>query len=128
MQPLTKIFRDKERKFMIISRLHYLRGELEAEEISLEEVSEIEAAFAEVPDVELTDLRENAMASDMLDVLEGRVSTVEKTIYNWVKRNFGESEANDPSWDISSLADEINNIQVIFGAEDSTLIKLLGEE
>ena len=72
-----------------------------------------------------TDLRENAMASDMLDVLEGRVSTVEKTIYNWVKRNFGESEANNPSWDISALADEINNIPVIFGAEDSTLIKLL---
>ena len=113
---------------MNISRLHYLRGELEAEEISIEEISEIEAAFAEVPDVELTDLRENAMASDMLDVLEGRVSTVEKTIYNWVKRNFGESEANDPSWDISALANEINNIQVIFGAEDSTLIKLLGEE
>ena len=113
---------------MNLSRIHYLRGELDAEEISLEELSEIEAAFAEVPDSELTDLRENAMASDMLDVLEGRVSTVEKTIYNWVKRNFGEPEANNPSWDISALADEINNIPVIFGAEDSTLIKLLGEE
>ena len=113
---------------MNISRLHYLRGELEAEEISLEEISEIEAAFAEVPDVELTDLRENAMASDMLNELENRITTVEKTIYRFVARNFGVSEANYPSWDISALADEINNIQVIFGAEDSTLIKLLGEE
>ena len=53
---------------MNLSRIQYLRGELDAEEISLEELSEIEAAFAEVPDSELTDLRENAMASDMLDV------------------------------------------------------------
>jgi len=113
---------------MNLSRIQYLRGELEAEEISLEELLEIESAFAAIPDDELPEPRENAMARDMLNELEDRITTVEKTIYNWVERNFGESEANDPSWDISSLADDINNIQVIFGAEDSTLIKLLGEE
>ena len=113
---------------MNLSRIQYLRGELEAEEISLDELLEIEAAFATIPDDELPEPRENAMASDMLNELENRITTVEKTIYSFVVRNFGESEANDPSWDISALADEINNIQVIFGAEDSTLIKLLGEE
>ena len=113
---------------MNISRLHYLRGELEAEEISLEELSEIESAFAAIPDDGLPEPRENAMASDMLNELENRITTVEKTIYRFVARNFGEPEANNPSWDISALANEINNIQVIFGAEDSTLIKLLGEE
>ena len=28
-------------------------------------------------------------------------------IYNWVKDNFGESEADDPSWDINALATEL---------------------
>lgn len=31
----------------------------------------------------------------------------EKLIYNWVKQNFGESEADDPSWSIEALADEL---------------------
>lgn len=31
----------------------------------------------------------------------------EKIIYNWVKNNFGESEADDPSWSIEALADEL---------------------
>lgn len=30
-------------------------------------------------------------------------------IYDWVAKNFGESEADDPSWDIDALADELNN-------------------
>lgn len=32
---------------------------------------------------------------------------LEKLIYNWVKQNFGESEAEDPSWSIEALADEL---------------------
>lgn len=28
-------------------------------------------------------------------------------IYNWVKQNFGESEADDPSWSIEALANEL---------------------
>lgn len=33
---------------------------------------------------------------------------IEKIIYNWVEKNFGTSEAEDPSWDIKALAEEIN--------------------
>lgn len=29
-------------------------------------------------------------------------------IYNWVKQNFGESEAEDPSWSIEALAEELD--------------------
>lgn len=112
---------------MNLSRIMYLRGELENESMSYGEGSEIDAAFAEVPDSELSEPRENAMYSDMLDILEGKVSAVERMIYTWVKANFGESEANDPSWDISSLAEAINSIPVSFGAEDTNLGKLLGE-
>lgn len=32
---------------------------------------------------------------------------LERIIYKWVADNFGESEADDPSWDIKSLAQEI---------------------
>lgn len=30
-----------------------------------------------------------------------------KIIYNWVADNFGESEAEEPSWDIKALSEEI---------------------
>ena len=97
---------------MELTRIIYLKGELENECIATNEISEIEEAFAKVPDDYLSDERENAMASDMLDVLESRVSTVEREIYDWVFENFGESEANDPSWSIGALSDMINNISV----------------
>ena len=29
---------------------------------------------------------------------------LKKNIYEWVKKNFGQSEADDPSWDIDALA------------------------
>lgn len=31
-----------------------------------------------------------------------------KWIYDWVAENFGESEADDPSWDIHALAEELD--------------------
>ncbi len=34
---------------------------------------------------------------------------IKKIIYNWVKENFGESEADDPSWNIELLAGEIES-------------------
>lgn len=34
---------------------------------------------------------------------------VAKTIYEWVKRMYGESEAHNPSWSIVELANEIVN-------------------
>jgi hypothetical protein len=39
------------------------------------ELAEIEAAFAQIPDTELSDARENAMAGDMLDELESWSTT-----------------------------------------------------
>lgn len=36
--------------------------------------------------------------------MENKIRT---TIYNWVKRNYGESEAQDPSWSIDALAHEL---------------------
>ena len=54
-------------------RIKYLRTELKAERIDLSELAEIEEAFNEIPDDELRDLRENAMAGDMLDELEARL-------------------------------------------------------
>lgn len=32
---------------------------------------------------------------------------LETIIYEWVKQNFGESEADDPSWNIEALAEEL---------------------
>ena len=32
---------------------------------------------------------------------------IKKFIYNWVKENFGESEAEDPSWSIGALAHDL---------------------
>ncbi len=55
---------------MKLARIKELRAELEAERIGLSELGEIYEAFAKIPDSELRDLRENAMADDMLDELE----------------------------------------------------------
>ena len=32
-----------------------------------------------------------------------------KFLYEWVKKNFGESEADDPSWSIEALAHDLAN-------------------
>lgn len=39
-----------------------------------------------------------------MEKVEKRLS---KIIYEWVKKNFGESEADDPSWSIEALAHEL---------------------
>lgn len=36
-----------------------------------------------------------------------------ETIYEWVKQNFGESEADDPSWNIEALAEELSKSSLI---------------
>lgn len=54
------------------NRIQELRKELKAERIDLVELAEIERAFKRIPQKELSDLKANAMASDMLDVLEAR--------------------------------------------------------
>lgn len=45
----------------------------------------------------------------------------EKIIYQWVKRNFGESEADDPSWNIKALADYIKEEEGYFVPQLETL-------
>lgn len=34
---------------------------------------------------------------------------LKKFIYEWVKKNFGESEADDPSWSIEALAKDLSD-------------------
>lgn len=58
---------------MTQERINYLRGELENESISYSELIEIEEAFRKIPDKDLPEPRENAMASDMLNELESRI-------------------------------------------------------
>ena len=110
---------------MELSRIKYLKSESSELHLAYNEIAEIEDAFAKIPDEELRDLRENATTDDMLDELEDRVGVVEKRIYSWVERNFGESEAMDPSWNIQSLAEDIENIVIGIGAEELTLETVL---
>jgi hypothetical protein len=58
---------------MTKQRLKYLRQANEAENLSLGELIEIQAAFEQIPDDKLRDLRENAMASDMLEEIESNL-------------------------------------------------------
>lgn len=90
-----------------INRIKSLREALEAEDISTGELIEINEAFMQIPEEELPEPRENAMAEDQLNELEARVSPLEWSIYDFVVTNFGESEANDPSWDIGALANHL---------------------
>lgn len=57
-------------RHMTRERLKELRKISEAENLSMNDIVEIEAAFDEIPDSELRDVRENATASDMLEELE----------------------------------------------------------
>ena len=59
---------------MTKERFDYLRDESNEERLSMGELIEIESEFDKIPDNELPDLRENAVASDMLDTIEARGS------------------------------------------------------
>ena len=61
---------------MNLQRIEYLRKELENETIDLTELAEIEEEFAKIPDEKLRDLRENALANDMLDEIEDNLQPV----------------------------------------------------
>lgn len=58
---------------MDAARINYLRSLLDAERISYGELAEIDEAFAKIDPATLSDLPENAMASDKLDELEARL-------------------------------------------------------
>jgi hypothetical protein len=65
--------------------------------------------------------------NEILDVIDHddyevpeTISETEAIIYDWVVHCFGESEAEDPSWNISELAkylDEMKALQDATGAE-----------
>jgi hypothetical protein len=108
-----------------VNRIKYLREVAEAESLDLDELSEIEQAFDKIPQEELRDVKENAMATDMLDELEERVTPLEWAIYNFVVENFGESEANDPSWDIGALANHLEGLSIEVDGESVELGEFL---
>lgn len=110
---------------MDLSRIKYLRDALDNENIDLLELSEIETAFAEIPDSDLSEARENAMATDMLDELETRLGPIEVSIYEYVEEHYGESEANDPSWAIGPLAEYLGGIPVMVNGKEIKLRELL---
>jgi hypothetical protein len=114
---------------MDLGRIKVIRKELENENLSWGESAEVEEAFNKLvkAGAVLRDVPDNATIDDMLDELEDNATTVEKTIYEWVKNNFGESEANNPTWSTHDLAKAINKIPVIEGADNSQLGQLLGE-
>ena len=115
---------------MNISRIKYLKRELENEEIDLTEIAEIDHAYFELKEsgVELRDDPDNALAADMLDELEENRPLMEKRLYEWVRVTFSEEDAMEPYWDIEDMANYINQTQVIFGAEEGTLAHILGEK
>lgn len=55
-----------------------LRKKIDNENISYGELADIESAFAEIPDEQLRDERENAIASDMLDEIERELTLREE--------------------------------------------------
>lgn len=114
---------------MDLGRIKTLIEEAQTGDLGMSELVEIQEAFDALvkSGVELRDEFDNALTLDMLSELEDHATTVEKVIYEWVVENFGEAEANDPSWSTSQLANRINQIPVILGAEDSKLGFLLGE-
>lgn len=100
---------------MSLARIKYLREALEEENIDLEELSEIEEAFKELPDEQLRDLRENATAADMLDELETLVSPLEFALFDYILENYGESEALDPCYNMGEM---VNFIESKFGVKE----------
>lgn len=40
------------------------------------------------------------------------MKTFYETIYEWVSENFGQGEADDPSWDIKALADHLSKTDI----------------
>lgn len=47
----------------------------------------------------------------------------EKIIYEWVKTNYGKSEADDPSWNIKALADELDkHFHELYGKQEREYI------
>lgn len=112
---------------MDLGRIKAMKAIDEDESFDLTEIAEIQAAFDELvaSGVELRDLPENATVTDMLEELEENASPLEKIIYDYVVDQFGENEAQDPSWSTKALADHLNKVEIILGADNGTIGDLL---
>lgn len=91
--------------FMSLARIKTLREALDAENIDMLELSEIEGAFRELVDsgFPLRDEAENAMAGDQLDELEEAITPLERALYEYIDLNYGENEAMDPCYDMGEM-------------------------
>lgn len=107
-------------------RSRELRAALDAEEISYGELAEIESAFAEIPRCELSDVPENATASDQLEEIDakrardaiGRLhaarsdASCARNIANLTLR-FVAYLAAQPEWDSDTLAALVDHVAAV---------------
>lgn len=91
--------------YMSLARIKQLREALEEENIDMSELIEIDSAFKELVDsgAKLRDLPENALAADQLDELEEVVPPLERSLFEYIDENYGESEALDPCYNMGEL-------------------------
>lgn len=94
---------------MSLNRIKQMRATLEAEDISYGELAELNDAFLQIPESELPEPRENAMAADQLDELEQRVTPLELCLYEFISENFGHNEADDPCYDLGEIANHLES-------------------
>lgn len=94
-----------------LSRINTLREALEAENIDLTELAEIQEAYHHWANqsTTLSEDPDNAMADDMLNELETAVSPLERALWGFIKENYGESEANDPCFELGEIANFIES-------------------
>lgn len=91
--------------YMSLARIKQLREALEEENIDMSELIEIDSAFKELvaSGAPLRDLPENALAADQLDELEEVVPPLERSLFEYIDENYGESEALDPCYNMGEL-------------------------
>lgn len=91
--------------FMSLARIRELRESLEAESIDLVELSEIQEAYHHWANqsTTLSEDPDNAMAADMLNELEADCPDLEFELFDYIKENYGESEALDPCYNMGEM-------------------------
>ena len=103
---------------MNYERLQELKIESEEERLSYGEIAEIEAAFAEVPDHQLRDLRENASASDMLEEIEDWLKFSAVLAKNNIAEELASSEPN-----INYILSELEDIEKLIGTANQPSVR-----
>lgn len=95
---------------MNLERVNELKIEAEAERLSYGEIAEIEAAFADVPDHALRDLRENATATDMLEEIGDWLHFSAVLAKNNIAAEIASSEPN-----VNYILSELKDIEKFTG-------------